>query len=188
MFQSSLQKYMTDLVNSNNDTQYPSIELDGNTLIHLVPSWTSDTSIYAKKVSRTNIGSLYSMPLELRYPELKKISGKDAHYARTRYEIEAQALNNFISYYKERPIDRSKSFLELYEPFISNTSDDGIVYAGRTCCFEEDNCIYVVPQEDVINMLITDGINPHTHIPLTPTTMEKLRNHYRVEMEMVKHE
>lgn len=176
---------MTKVINDYIGSSWQSIKLDYTIMIHIVPSWTSDTSHYAKQIAKTNIDALYELGVNDIYPELNKVSMQDKQYATTRYNVELESLNNFIAYYSDRQIPTDKSFQELFETFIVDTSDEAIVNGHDICMFEEHGTIYLLPKQRAIDMIRTNNINPYTGTYLNTDTIEKLTKHYRVEMQML---
>ena len=187
MYKFKLQQYMTEIINSYVGSNYTSIGLDYKVIIHLVPSWTGDTSYHAKSIAKSNITALYGQSIEVLYPELMKLSNEDKAYATTRYKIELEALNNFINYYSDRQIPSNKSFQELFETFIIDTSDEATVNGSNICLFEENDTIYLLPQQQAIDMIKDNTnvcINPHTGLAISSITATKLRKHYKVQIQM----
>lgn len=184
MYVNKLKLYLIETVNEHLGLTIDDLEPKAEVLIHLVPSWTSETSLYARSQAKKNITTLYSLKQEQIYPELNKVESKDKLYAKTRYEIELLALKNFIAYYSKHPIP-NESFQDLFEPFITDTSDQGIVYHATSCIFEDNDMLYVVPNEEIYGIAST-GINPHTKANITPRVKEQLLSKYRVEIAMHK--
>jgi len=183
MYSNRLKLYLIKVINENLELSLDELELKPEVVIHLVPSWTSETSFYARSVAKKDVKLLYSMTYEQLYPEMKKVAAKDQVYAKTRYEIEVLALKNFIIYYSNHAIANNKTFQELYEPFITDTSDQGIVHHATSCIFEDNDVLYVIPNSEIYTIAYS-GINPHTNVTITPYVKEQLMSKYRVELSM----
>lgn len=186
MYETKLQKYLTEVINDGLGTDHASYDLDYEVLVHLLPLWTGSTSRYARSVAITNPDALTKLSLEQRYPEMTRVSHADKEYAMTRYETELVALYNFITYYSQHPIPSDRDFHHLFDEFVTNTTDAPLHYPGESGWFEEGGIIYVMPLDDILNMVASQPhINPHTGRSLHATTLERLSSHYRVEIQML---
>jgi len=190
MTEAKLQQYIIQVINNYLGTDYGSVDLEPEVLVHLLPLWTSSTSNYATslaKESYQSLQSLYHMSLDQRYPELQRVNKDDMNYVQSRYEVELTALVNFINYYLTNPVPHNPDFLSNFEPFVTDTTDQAIYYPGNVSWFEEDDAIYIIPHEDVLDIIRSkDYTNPHTLTPLKQTTIDKLSNHYRIELSMLR--
>jgi hypothetical protein len=182
MYTSKLINFLCVTINEYLGISITELELKPEIIIHLVPCWTSETSNFAHLQASKDMTVIYTMSLEQRYPEFSKIPNADKAYAQMRYDIELLALTNFISYYQSYPIPKD-TFGNLFEAFINDTSDQGIVHNTGTCMFEDNNVIYVVPNEYIASIVGT-GINPHTNNKVSYYVQEQLRSKYRVELSM----
>ena len=167
------------------DVAIEDIQLNAKVLIFFLPSWSCLTSKHIKQLAVEDFNQLYNMSREELYPELYKLEGEELSHALYRHHMEVAALDNFISYYSNIPMDLEADFILLFEPFIRNTCEDGICLTGDITHFEDNGVKYMLPTLELIDNVVNDSNNPYTGRRYSDITKKRILDRYRVEIKML---